>query len=379
MLSPTEFISRDSNPTLGTDQNASSRATLFTQPHRLARRSFIRSLGIGAALLAPGAGLLTATSEALAQAGSESGPDVVTAGDIAILRFLAAAELLEQDLWQQYSELAEGNPAFEDALAVLDEDMNQYIFDNTDDELSHADFLNAFLVSVGAQPVNLDAFRTLPSSQATGAQQIGRLTNLMNLTVDTSWWIRYRSTDSVEFGAAFPQFIDIVNRPAIPLQDLPVGSDEAQAIANTAAFHFGTIEQGGTSLYPSLAVKVTDLTVLKILLGIGGSEVNHFAIWHDKAGNAPEVEVPGVSFPDMKKFEGDELRQKNLIMPEPCKFIASNLPECSTIRPIAAPGKPSATAAFHGLTESGLFSGQSSSFFTTMNNLARAADNAFRS
>jgi hypothetical protein len=200
----------------------------------------------------------------------------------------------------------------------------------------------------------------------------------MNLTVDTSWWIRYRSTDSLEFGGKFPQFIDIVNRPAIPLQDLPVGSDEAQAIANTAAFHFGAIEQGGTSLYPSLALKVTDLTVLKILLGIGGSEVNHFAIWHDKAGNAPEVEVPGVSFPDMKSFEGDELRQKNLIMPEPCKFIASNLPECSIIRPSTAQ-RPGATAAFNDLRGSGLFSGQSNSFFTTMNNLARAADTAFRS
>jgi hypothetical protein len=333
---------------------------------------------MGAALLIPGAALLGARREALGEALAENGPSVVTQGDVAIMRFLAAAELLEQDLWQQYSELAEGNPAFEDALAVLDEDMNQYIFDNTDDELSHADFLNAFLVSVGAQPVNLDAFRTLPSSQATGAQQIGRLTNLMNLTVDTSWWIRYRSTDSLEFGAKFPQFIDIVNRPSIPLQDLPVGSDEAQAIANTAAFHFGTIEQGGTALYPALALKVTDLTVLKILLGIGGSEVNHFAIWHDKAGNAPEVSVPGVSFPDMKSFEGDELRQKNLIMPEPCKFIASNLPECSIIRPSTAQ-RVGATAAFNDLRGSGLFAGQSNSFFTTMNDLARAADTAFRS
>jgi hypothetical protein len=326
----------------------------------------------------PAAALLGGRREAFAQALAETDPSVVTQGDINIMRFLAAAELLEQDLWQQYSELAEGNPAFADALAVLDEDMNQYIFDNTDDELSHADFLNAFLVSVGGQPVNLDAFRTLPSSQATGAQQIGRLTNLMNLTVDTSWWIRYRSTDNLDFGASFPQFIDIVNRPAIPLQDLPVGSDEAQAIANTAAFHFGTIEQGGTDLYPTLALKVTDLTVLRILLGIGGSEVNHFAIWHDKAGNAPEVSVPGVSFPDMKKFEGDELRQKNLIMPEPCKFIASQLPFCSVIRPTTAK-RPGATAAFNGLTGSGLFAGQSNSFFTTMNDLARAADRAFRS
>jgi hypothetical protein len=363
----TDLTSRDSNA-----------ATPLRPPHHVARRSFIRSLGIGAALLVPGAALLGAGRDSFDQTAAETGPTVVTQGDIAILRFLAAAELIEQDLWQQYTELADGNPAFGAALAVLDEDMNQYIEDNTDDELSHADFLNAFLVSVGAQPVNLDAFRTLPSSQATGAQQIGRLTNLMNLTVDTSWWIRYRSTDNLDFGASFPQFIDIVNRPAIPLQDLPVGSDEAQAIANTAAFHFGTIEQGGTDLYPSLALKTTDLTVLKILLGIGGSEVNHFAIWHDKAGNAPEVSVPGVSFPDMKSFEGDELRQKNLIMPEPCKFIAAQLPQCSIIRPTTAK-RPGATAAFNGLTGSGLFAGQSNGFFTTMNDLARAADRAFRS
>lgn len=377
MQSPTDLTSRDSTPISATEKNTSSRATFFPPPHRLARRSFIRSLGIASALLMPGAALLGATRETLAAAGAGAGASTVTSGDVAILRFLAAAELLEQDLWQQYTELAFGNPAYADALAVLDEDMNQYITDNTDDELSHADFLNAYLVSVGAQPVNLDAFRTLPSSQASGAEQIGRLTNLMNLTVDTSWWIRYRSTDNPDFGDSFPQFIDIVNRPSIPLQDLPVGSDEAQAIANTAAFHFGTIEQGGSSLYSALSLKVTDLTVLKILLGIGGAEVNHFAIWHDKAGNAPEVSVPGVSFPDMKSFEGDPLRQKNLIMPEPCKFISSHLPLCSVIRPSSAQ-RAGAGAAVAGLTQSGLFSGQSTTFFHALQGLAGAADAAFR-
>jgi hypothetical protein len=181
MHTPIDSTSRDSKLTLARDQKTSGRIPLFSPPHRLARRSFIRSLGIGAALLAPGVGLLGATREALGQMVGETNPQAATAGDVAILRFLAAAELLEQDLWQQYTELAEGNPSYKDALAVLDEDMNQYIFDNTDDELSHADFLNAYLVSIGAQPVNLDAFRTLPSSQASGAQQIGRLTNLMNL------------------------------------------------------------------------------------------------------------------------------------------------------------------------------------------------------
>jgi Ferritin-like domain len=378
MQSPNQLTSRDSNETSAMDKYLSSGTAIFPPPRQLARRSFIRSLGIGAALLVPGAGLLGATRQAFDATDVGNAPSTVTQGDIAILRFLAAAELLEQDLWQQYIELAEGNDPFKNALAVLDEDMNQYIADNTDDELSHANFINAALVSVGGQPVNLDAFRTLPSSQATGAEQIGRLTSLMNLTVDTSWWIRYRSTGNPDFADAFPQFIDIVNRPSIPLQDLPDGSDEIQAIANTAAFHFATIEQGGTSLYSALAPKATDLTVLKILLGIGGAEVVHFAIWHDKAGNAPEVSVPGVSFPDMKDFEGDELRQKNLIMPEPCKFISAGLPLCSVIRPSSLQ-RAGAVAAITGLRQSGLFSGQSQAFFRVLIELARAADAAFRS
>src|SRR5438105_8323497 len=125
-------------------------------------------------------------------------------GDAAILRFLSAAEILETDLWQQYNELGgihdsevpggSGSPAYIKALEVLDGDMPQYIHDNTDDEMSHFTFINAYLVSKGATPVNLDQFRTLKGSQSTGAQKNKlRLTNLMQLTVDTSWWGRYRS------------------------------------------------------------------------------------------------------------------------------------------------------------------------------------------
>ncbi len=86
--------------------------------------------------------------------------------------------------------------------------MDQYIHDNTEDEFTHFTFINAYLDSKGAAPVNLDKFRTLPSSKATGAQQIGRLTNLMQLTVDTSWWTRYRSrTKNPDFGDTFPQAV----------------------------------------------------------------------------------------------------------------------------------------------------------------------------
>jgi hypothetical protein len=343
---------------------------LLPPPHPVARRSFLRSLGLGAALLTPAAGMIAGAGRARAAAFGSSG---ATTGDIDIMRFLAAAELLETDLWQQYSELANGNDTYKEAIEAIDDDFPQYIADNTDDELSHATFLNAYIASVGGEPVNLDAFRTLPSSRATGAQQIGRLTNLGNLTVDTSWWIRYRSTENPDFGATFPQLINIVNKPAIPPHDLPAG-DRIQAIANTAAFHFGTIEQGGSSLYDTMSLKVTDLTVLRIVTSIGGTEVFHFAIWNDNAGNVVPVHVRGLTFPDIETvFEGDELRQKDLIMPEPCQFIDPSLPPCSVIRPTSLENA-GAMAAVTALTSSGLFIGQSQEFFDTLNALAAAAD-----
>jgi ferritin-like protein len=371
--------SETNSPTSDQFMGSDKFAQLLPAPHPMARRSFLRSLGLSAALLTPAAAFLGEANRAAAASENQEETDSpsINNGDAAILRFLAAAELIETDLWQQYTELAFGNPAYRDALEVLDEDMPQYITDNTDDELSHATFLNAVLQSVGRSQANLNAFRTLPSSHATGAAQRGRLTNLQHLNVDTSWWIRYRSQTNPDFGATFPQLINITNRPAIPPHDFPGGSNEIQAIANTAAFHFATIEQGGSSLYSSLAQKVSNLTVLKMVVSIGGSEVNHFAIWHDKAGNAPAVTVPGVSFPDLESFDGDPLRQKNLIMPKPCQFILTSL-RCSVIRPVTTQ-KAGAVAAFANLRNSGLFFGQSSAFFQQMNSLAQAADAAFRS
>jgi hypothetical protein len=202
------------------------------------------------------------------------------------------------------------------------------------------------------------------------------LTNLTRLTVDTSFWIRYRSTGNPDFGDTFPQFIDIVNRTAIPLRD-NYTADEIQAIANTAAFHFPSIEQGGSSLYTTMLTKATDLDTIRIIAGIGGVEVAHFTVWHDKAGNAPPVSVDGLVFPDMETFNGDELRQKNLIMPEPCKFISADLPECSVIRP-GTVANSGALAAARALTNSGLFTGQSPAFFAALHQLAEAADAAVR-
>ena len=350
----------------------------------LSRRSFLgKSLAVGAGTI--GAGLLANAPTARASGG-------LTRGDADILRFLAAAELIEADLWQQYNELGgiqdpevpggTGNPAYTAALAVLDEDMDQYIHDNTDDEITHAAFLNAYLASKGAEPVNLDQFRTLPSSQATGAQQIGRLTNLMQLTVDTSWWTRYRSDNkNPDFGDTFPQAIEGLSMgqfPAIPRNDGDLTPpDHLQAIANTAGFHFGFNEQGGTSLYPSLAQRVTHDEALRIVLSIGPTEAMHFQTWHDKAGNAPPLTDPtnGLVFPDLNSppFGGEEF-QTNLIMPEPTIFLSRAFPIVSIVRPTETDG--AAMGAVNALTADGLFIGQTPAFFTLLNQLAEAADHA---
>ena len=126
--------------------------------------------------------------------------DQPTQGDFDILRFLAAAELIEDDLWQQYAELATDNKQYNKALSSIDKSIPRYVADDRDNERSHHQFINAYLVSKGQQPVNLDGFRTLPSSQADGAQNVGRLTNLTNLTVDTSWFLRYRSPGNPDAG-----------------------------------------------------------------------------------------------------------------------------------------------------------------------------------
>jgi hypothetical protein len=356
-------------------------------PSPLPRRTFLRRLGIGAALLTPGAGLLSSVSTARAASGQ------LTAGDVAILRFLAAAEIIEADLWQQYTELGgqdSKESGYRAALEILDEDQPQYISDNTDDELSHVDFLNSFLSAAGASPVNLDQYRTLPSSQATGAQQIGRLTNLMQLTIDTSWWTRYRSITNPDLGGTFPHAVPSLAtglHTAIPRNDAELGdpdnpSDHIKAIAFTAGFHFGFIEQGGTSLYAAMARKVTNLTALEIVLGIGGAEVMHFQTWQDKAGNATPltdhdpVNNSDVTFEDLHKGQPEEL-QANLIMPEPCQFIDPSLPPCSIIRPIGSQ-QVSALGAVAALTDDGLFRGQTAGFLKTLHVLAENADAASR-
>src|SRR5438309_2399044 len=369
-------------------------AKTTAQPRKssVSRRSFLdKSLAMGAGTI--GVGLLGS-----ARAAEESLS--LTSGDAALLRFPAALELIEADFWIQYNELGgiqdsevpggSGNPDYTEALAAMDEDMDQYIHDNTDDEITHHQFLNAYLVSKGAAPANLDAFATLMGSTATGVNTnlIGhRLTNLTQLTVDTSWWTRYRDdkhnpdlNPNFVFAQAVPT-LGVNQHTAIPRTDADTTDPNfLQAIANTAGFHFPTIEQGGNSLYPSLAQRATDVEVLRILISIGPTETMHFQTWSDKAGNAPPLTavdpVTGVSvtFPDLAV--DDEKLNKSLIMPEPCPFLRRSLPICSVIRPTKTEGV--AMGALQFLTNMGLFIGQSPAFFAYLTQLAQDADAATR-
>lgn len=385
------------------------------------RRSFIKTGLAAVGTATAGIGLLSNSKAAF---GRE--PGTLTHGDAAILRFLAAAEIIESDLWEQYWELTSangvvtsgfeasnpatgtkpiatgGNAPYTAALQVLDGDMPQYINDNTDDEFSHANFLLAYLKSKDANTSELDLlagphFRTLPGSSATGSTRKGRLTNLTQLTVDTSYWGRYRSNNQnpdlgdTSFGQAVPS-LSVGKHTAIPRTD--ADSNNANlilAIAFTAGFHFCFIEQGGTSLYPGLAQRVTDLEVLQVVLSIGPTETMHFQTWQDKAGNAntnpngPPGNSPftvhdpinnsDVTFFDLH-FNQPETLQANLIMPEPCPFLNRSFPVCSIIRPTNADGI--AAGAVKALTADGLFIGQGQEFFELLGDLATEADKARR-
>jgi hypothetical protein len=366
------------------------------------RRSFLKG-GLLAGGAAVGAGLLATGPLARAQAQPQTS-SALNKGDIAILRFLAAAELIESDLWTQYAELGgigtnppievDPNPAlnnYQVALSNLDSDGPQYISSNTADEITHATFLNAYLESKGAEPVNFDEFETLPGSTATGSTGIGRLTNLMNLDVDTSWFVRYRSATNPDLGATFPQAITLKGVTAIPRTDADfegrsnpnfLGNDHIQAIANVAAFHFGYIEQGGSSLYAAMSQKVTDPEVLEITLGIGGDEIAHFLEWVDFAGNgvqpmvAPFTDpISGLRFPNF--FSPlNPLIQPSLIFPVPTEF-RPNLPRVSIIRPLTDKFG-GAVATIKSFTADGLFIGQSKQFLTELQAMAVAADSAVR-
>jgi hypothetical protein len=359
------------------------------------RRSFIKTGLVAGGAATIGGGLLASAVPARAQ--NYGGGGRLNAGDTAILRFLAAAELIESDLWIQYAELggltsgvpSEVDPtqtlnAYQNALSNLDGDGPQYITSNTLDEVSHANFLNAYLHSKGAEPVNFEEFTTLPGSTASGSSGKKRLTNLMHLNVDTSWYTRYRSAKNPDFGATFPQAITLNNVTAIPITDADFNNaDHIQVIANTAGFHFGYIEQGGSSLYAVMSQKVTDPEVLMITLGIGGDEIAHFLEWVDFAGNGVQSPVAPVTDPNTKlTFPNffDPLNpaiQPSLIFPVPCEFISPNLPRVSIIRPLTD-RFGGAVATIESFTADGLFDGQSNQFLKTLAEMAIEADQAFR-
>ena len=381
------------------------------------RRSFLKQSVVGVGAVGVGVSLLPTDLSA------QNGPEKPTKGDIAILTFLSAVEQVEADLWIQYAELggvttavpgAEGNATadlelngtpistglatnYVLALQQLDMDMPQYITDNTDDEISHHVFLNNYIVSKGGKPIDLfaEGFGILNPSDVPGVPQRKRLTNLRDLTVSTTWWTRYRSgTGNPDLGDSFPDAVpDLAQgqHPAIPNQgDLGpnLGPSDPipphlQAIANTAGFHFGFIEVGGTSLYPTLAQKVSNLEVLRVLLSIGPTEAMHFQTWQDKAGNAPNISDPSqnLSFPNLNTPTNADQLQTNLIMPEPTFFLNKSLGPVSIVRP-TTDALNGAVAAVKGLTADGLFfdpvTSQNTGIVNRLLELAEEADAARR-
>jgi hypothetical protein len=390
------------------------------------RRMFLRNGMIAAGAAGVGAGVLPGSLSAWERDDHEF---PITKGDIAILRFLQALETVEADLWLQYSELGgtqdnevsgpgmAGNPAYTAALTILDGDMPQYIHDNTDDEISHSRFLANYLKSKSAEPFDLTPFKTLPSSQADGADKTAlRLTNLTQLTIDTSFWSRYRSITNPDFdpGAPFVQAVPSLNvgqHTAIPrTNDDTAGSNPSnppssisthlQAIAFTAGFHFAFIEQGGTSLYPALAQQVSNPEVLRVLLSIGPSETMHFQTWQDKAGNALPITDTDkgftgstgatVTFMDLKMAKGEtnpeslngDTLQANLIMPEPCHFLNQDLGPVAIIRPTSIQNG-GAVASVVAFANDGLFidpkTNKNTGIVQALLRLAEEADEARRS
>jgi hypothetical protein len=351
----------------------------------------MKRLGLGGAALLPAGSLLS--GKPLARAAGFGGG--LTSGDVAILKFLVAVEILESDLWQQYNELGLGNESYQLALNVLDGDQATYVNLNTRDEFTHAAFINGYLESKGQRRVSLEQFRRLPSSRATGSNKSARrLTNLMQLTVDTSFYFRYRSALNPDFAASFPQILDLMDVPGIPNSDLPPPTDLnngflIQFIANTAGFHFASIEQGGASLYQSFLPKVTSPEVIKIVGAIGGTEIQHYQTWTDKAGNAPALtdNNGNIIFPQLPAApdlpnppdgtDNAAANDTNQIFATPCEFIAKNLPLCSVIRPISTQ-QAGAAATITFFKKDGLFIGQSQDFLDFLNELAAAADAASR-
>jgi hypothetical protein len=339
-----------------------SPAPVMETGHATERRRFLGLAGSAAV------GLVSLPAASVPAAAAGSGRP--SKRDVAILRFLAAAELVETDLWQQYAELAVGNPAYMEALEAIDDDLPVYTVDITEDELSHAEFINAYLASIGEQPVNLDQFRTIVPPAVAGLRPIGRLTNLTGLTVDTSYFTRYQSTENPDFGATFPQIATIREQPAIPTSN-GLDEDTLGAMARVAAFHFASIEQGGTSLYDQFVPFVKSKQVLRIVSSIYATEAIHYAIFRDSLGGVTAFRSGDgkLVVPDLT--EGQQ--GSSHVMPKRCDFLDKRFPTCSVIRP-SSTANAGAVATVRALAASNLFKGQSNAFLQGALALAKAAD-----
>lgn len=338
------------------------------------RRSFlVRGMAAGTAL---GVGLLAESGGArAAEPAAADGTGSAMSGrpgrrDIAVLKFLAAAELVETDLWLQYEELARGNRDYRAALSDIDDGLPDYAIDTQEDEESHARFINAYLVSIGERPVNLDPFRTIVPPAVTGLRPVGRLTNLTALTVDTSYYTRYRSERNPDLGGSFPQIARITGQPAIPTRN-GLGARQLSAVVQTAAFHFASIEQGGTSLYDQFTPIVSHPDVRRIVSSIYATEAIHFAVFRQSLEGVRGFDSGDgrLVIPNLTNGR----RQSRRVMPRPCDFLRASLPPCSVIRP-SSPAKAGARAAAGGLVASGLFKGQPPAFLAAVTALAQAAD-----
>jgi len=346
----------------------------------------MKRLGVAGAALPAGA-LLTSETRARAE---DSGR--ITGGDAAILRFLAAAEILETDLWQ-HTPTRLGNESFASPWQVLDGDMPTYVNQNTRDESRiRTSSINIWFPKPacrGSQP-----FQNPPQQPGDRRHKTAkRLTNLMNLTVDTSWFLRYRLSGNPDFGTLFPRSslckICPAFRTALALANGRHERIRNQLIANTAGFHFATVEQGGSSLYLSFLGKVTNLEVLRIVGSIGGTEIMHFQTWSDKAGNSPMLtDAHGnVVFPQLPTSP-DLPKPRQRDRPRQPRRHQSNHARSVQIHQRASPGVLGDPSVLHApgrrrghhriLQGHGSLQGQSDGFFSMVNELAAEADAAVR-
>ncbi len=315
----------------------------------------------------------------------------LTKRDVAILRFFAAIELIESDLWQQYDELGgvtvgPQNP-YQLALQFLDGDGSTYITSNTLDEISHSTYLNAYLESEGADPVDFDRFRTLRGSWSAMAQKIGHLTNLKHLDIDTTWYARYRQVEDSGVQCSSLKTIRMVNRQAIPRSDADFeGPSHVQAIANTAAFHFGYIEYLVSSLYATFSHKLKRAKILKVAPGIGGSEIAHFLEWVDFAGNAVQwAPFQSDNLPSPMDGYDPQLttnanvaapfERAGLNFPIPPDVTSEFLTDCAALLPLET-RFGGAVNTINNFSQNGLFVGQSPEFLGTLSQMAEEADSA---